>query len=426
MLSVSGLTPWVIRSSKTCSITKVRNLSFFWKLLALDKPESKETERHLYNWDDSPYETIRTRAAYIRTKALCPVTHKPVNFVCPISGIPTHYNEEAWRNDTEYHKKKTYELLKKVNLYEHDIRSGRVFEEFTFPNEQTHEFMINLSNWDTFFYTRDFPPMNTEFNLAAATKILTYPISIGAVLYKSSPYGQVPKGPVTIEGLRSLAALKYILYPPYTRHSENGVTFKERAMRIFILGAKSESLVPGFVWKQFGYLFPENKFEIHFIGPEAYFDRESKTFGPTNVPHGRPLVERVDEQITLHYHTRYFHEVYEMGDLFPFDPYLDIFFLFHPGFTTADKIYWDKAMKGLLDSKCPIYITAYHEKDMAREIQYLENHELHDEMDVLMNPTNNLFPCTKIELVDTNPTETFNMNSQIYAFRGKRYHAIKT
>lgn len=115
-----------------------------------------------------------------------------------------------------------------------------------------------------------------------------------------------------------------------------------------------------------------------------------------------------------------------MGDLFPFDPYLDIFFLFHPGFGTADSIYWDKAMKGLLESKCPIYVSGYHDKDMKREIQWLENHPLHDEMDVLMTQTDNKFACTKIDLVDINPTETFNSNSQLYAFRGKRYHAIKT
>ncbi|EAZ63605.1 hypothetical protein PICST_52783 [Scheffersomyces stipitis CBS 6054] len=402
-----------------------RNLSFFWKMLALDKPESKESERPLYNWDESPYEDIRTRAAFIRAKALCPVTKKPVNFVCPYSGIPTHHSREAWESDTEYHKRKTYELLKKVNLYEHDVRSGRKFDEFVFPLEQNNDYMVNLSSWDSFFYTRDFAPMNTEFNLAAATKVLTYPMTIAAIINKYSPYEPQPKGPVTVEGLRSLAALKYTLYPPYTK-STDAVTFKERPMRIFILGAKMESMLPGYVWKQFGYLFPETKFEIHLVGPEAYFDKETRSFGPTNEPHGRALVKRFDEQITLHYHTRYFHELYDMGDLFPFDPYLDIFFLFHPGFGTADSIYWDKAMKGLLESKCPIYVSGYHDKDMKREIQWLENHPLHDEMDVLMTQTDNKFACTKIDLVDINPTETFNSNSQLYAFRGKRYHAIKT
>ena len=72
----------------------------------MNDPNKEKDERKLYNWDESPYEDIRTHAALIRAKALCPVTHKPVNFVCPYSGIPTHASKEAWENDTEYHAKK--------------------------------------------------------------------------------------------------------------------------------------------------------------------------------------------------------------------------------------------------------------------------------------------------------------------------------
>lgn len=425
--NTSKMVMQITRISRTsCQIIGQRNFSFFWKLLALDSPKSKNDERPLYKWDESPYEDIRTRAAFIRTKALCPVTKELVNFVCPHSGIPTHHSEEAWLNDEEYQSKKKYELLKKVNLYEHDIRSGRKFEELVFPADQPRDYMTNLSNWDTYFYTRDFAPMNTEFNLAAASKVLTYPITIAATLHKYSPYAMEPKGPLTLEGLRSLAALRYTLYPPYNKGGDSStVTFKDRPMRIFIVGSKMESMLPGYIWKQFGYLFPETNFEIHMIGPEAFFDKEARTFGPTDEPHGRAKVERYDEQITLHYHTKYFHELYNTGDLFPFDPYSDVFYLFHPGFQTADSIYWDKALKGLLDSKCPVYLTGYHDEDISREVSWLKNHELYEEMDVLMNETENFFACTKLDLVDINPTETFNSNSKIFAFRGKRYHAIK-
>ncbi|KAA8900156.1 hypothetical protein DIURU_003972 [Diutina rugosa] len=402
-----------------------RQLSFLWRMLALEQPQSQEKERVLYKWDESPYEDIRTRAAYIRAMAKCPVTKKPVEYVCPVSGIPTHHSEEAWLADTDYHANKTYDKLKKVNLYEHDIRSGRKFDEFLFPKEQSKDNTTNLSNWDSYFYTRDFMPMNTEYNLAAATKVLTYPMTIAALLHKFSPYHGEPKGPLTVEGLKSLAALRYSLYPPYVKQTE-AVTFKERPIRIFLLGAKMESMLPGYVWKQMGYLFPEARFEIHLVGPEAYFDREQRTFGKTNVDHGRALVDRYDDQITLHYHTHYFHELYDMGDLFPFDPYLDVFFAFHPGFQTADRVHWDKSLPGLLESKCGVFVTGYHLEDAQRELAWLQAHPLHDEMDVLMHPTQNLFACTKLDLVDTNPTETFNSNAVMFGVRGKRYHAIKT
>ncbi|KAG7663801.1 MSS51 [[Candida] subhashii] len=423
MSIVSNTIPSMLRRSQ--GIIQKRHSSFFWKLLKMDDPTTKESERTLYKWDESPYEDIRTRAAFIRAKALCPVTHKPVNFVCPYSGIPTHHSEEAWKNDTEYHAQKKYELLKQVNLYEHDIRSGRKFGEFAFPGEQDRDYQVNLSNWDTFFYTRDFAPMNDEFNLAVATKVLTYPITIASILHKFSPYKVEPKGPLTLEGLKSLSALRYTLYPPYTQFVTDTPAYRDRAMRIFIVGARQESMLPGYVWKQMGYLFPQMKFEIHMIGPQAYFDRETRSFGPTNVPHGRALVEKVDHQISLHYHTQYFHELYDTGDLFPFDPYLDVFFLFHPGFQTADQIHWDKSLKGFLESKCALFVSGYHSEDIQREIDWLKKHPLYDEMDILMNKCDNLFPSTKLDIVDVNPTEVINANNQLFAFRGKRYHAIK-
>lgn len=418
-------TPAVL-AKQSFKLGSTRNVSFLKKLLFLDSPEDSVEQSHpFYNWDESPYEDIRTRAAFIRTKALCPVTKKPVNFTCPYSGIPTHHSQEAWEDDLHYHENRIYEQLKKVNLYEHDLRSGRRFDEFIFPGEQEQDFVTNFTNWDTFFYTRDFNPMNTEFNLAAASKVLTYPITMAALMHRFSPYEFEPNGPITLEGLRSLSALRYTLYPPFSKQKESSVIFKERAMRIFIIGSKMESMLPGFVWKQFGYLFPEIKFEFHFIGPEAYFDPTTKTFTATDQPHGRPVVNVYDPQISLHHHTKYFHEIYDTGDLFPFDPYLDVFFLFHPGFTTADQIHWDKTLKGLLESKCAVYITGYHEQDIKREVDWLDKHKLRDEMDILMKPTKNIFGSTKLDLVDINPTETFQANSEILAIRGKRYHAIK-
>lgn len=399
-----------------------RHLSFLKKLLYLDSTDGSE-QRPLHPWDESPYEDIRTRAAYIRAKAKCPVTGKNVAFVCPHSGIPTHHSEEAWRSDERYHADKVYEKLRKVNLYEHDLRLGRKFDEFVFPGALEHDFTTSLGLWDTFFYTRDFNPMNTEFNLAAATKVLTYPITVALLMHKFSPYEMAPKGPLTLEGLRSLAALRYTLYKASPKKEE--VTFKDRAMRIFIVGAKMEAMLPGYVWKQFGHLYPDTKFEVHFIGPQSYFDPAQRAFTPSDRPHGRPVVTRYDEQITLHHHTRYFHEVYDTGDLFPFDPYLDVFFLFHPGFTTADEIHWNKLLKGLLELKCAVFVTGYHSKDARRELLWLQQHPLYEETDILMNQCSNIFGSTKLDLVDLNPTETFQANNEIFAFRGKRYHAIK-
>ncbi|CAM9020746.1 hypothetical protein WICANDRAFT_63133 [Wickerhamomyces anomalus NRRL Y-366-8] len=393
-------------------------ISVLRNALGMDPPPSPDepsVENRFHPWDSSPSQDLRHRAATIRALAKCPVTKKEINFTCPYSGIPTHHSKEAWEQDEEYHKTKKYELLKKVNIYEHDLRSGRQFPEFDFPGVQENESQVNLSNWDLYFYTRSFYSMDTEFQLAAVTKMLSYPITIGTLLHQYSPYGLTPKGPVTLEGLKSLAALRYSLYPDLRTSP-----LKDRPLRLFIIGARAEGQLPGHVWKQLNFLFPDTEFELHFIGPESYFDREKNQY----LQSSRPIVKKVDVNLKFVYHTDYFHVFHEAQDFFPYDPYLDSFFLFHPGLGYPDvKDLWKKTMPGLLDSKCPIFITGYHENDANTDWNWLMDN-FKDDLDVLMNIEDNKFASTKWELNDLNPHEVYRFNQKLFAVRGKRYHAI--
>lgn len=366
-----------------------RSFSLFWKMLAMDPP-AKNSEQRLYNWDESPHEDIRTRSAVIRARASCPVTHKPVSFVCPYSGIPTHASEEAWKQDTAYHSQKRYEVLKQANLFEHQQRERKF--DIVFPAEQEKEFAVNLSSWDTYFYTRDYPPMD-DFMSGVYSKLLTYPLTIGSILHQYSPYRDKE---ITFEGAKSIAALRYTLYSQKKDVSEFHLREK---MRIFVIG---EGDVPGLAWKQLGYLFGNNRFEIYVIGNE-------------NAP---PV--RYDDQITIIRHS-YQHLI--DGALFPFDPYYDVFMLGQPGFGYND-VFWKQIIKCLLESKCAAFVTGYDKNDITREVAWMEQHFSKD-MDLLMKPTDNIFGCTKPEINDANPTETFNINSQVFGFRGKRYHAIQ-
>lgn len=356
------------------------------------------------------------RAATIKAKAKCPVTHKDINFTCPLSGIPTHHSKEAWEQDKDYHDSKRWELLKKVNIYEHDLRSGRPFPEFDFPDEQPQDTLVNFKNWDTYLYTRQFYSMDTEFQQAVVTKMLTFPVTIASVLHQYSPHFVQPKGPVTMEGLKSLAALRYTLYP-----ENRSSTIRERPMRIFLLNARSEAMLPPHVWKELTYLFPDVSFEIHFIGPESRFDREKKRFIVKDVP----IVNRIDDTICFYYHTKDFNVLHEAQDFFPYDPYLDVFFAFHPRFAVDElEDAWKKAVPGLLDSKCAIFSTAYHKQALDSDYKWLQDNFQKD-MDILMTPVENTFKSTKWELNDLNPQEVYQFNQWLFGFRGKRYHAIK-
>lgn len=61
-----------------------------------------------------------------------------------------------------------------------------------------------MMSWDTFLYTREFEAINDERSMRQATRLLTYPLTVGSVLHELSPYGIRKGGRLTVEGLKSL------------------------------------------------------------------------------------------------------------------------------------------------------------------------------------------------------------------------------
>lgn len=401
-------------------------MGFVRNALGLDPPPSPDDPtdaNRFHSWDQSRSGDLRERAARIKALAKCPVTGLEIKYTCPVAGVPTHHSREAWQQDKEYHESGRAQLLRKVNIYEHDLRSGRPFPEFDFPRSQGPDRMVNLTNWDLFLYTREFYSMDTEFQLAVVTKMLSYPITVASVLHQFSPYALHPKGPVSLEGLKSLAALRYTLYPWQHR---TPTSTKSRPMRLFILGARAEAQLPGHVWKQMQYLFPEQTFDIHFIGPECLYDKE-KAIYKSNESATAPVVKRVDDSLRFIYHTEYFHTLHLAQDFFPYDPYQDVFFAFHPGFASPEsRDSWidSGTIRDLLETKCAIFLTGFHKKDIDADMNLLTN-EYGKDLDVIMDPVPNVFGSTKWELNDMNPHEVYQFNMYIAGIRGKRYHTIE-
>lgn len=393
-------------------------LKFLKQTIGLDDSGNENDptpENRFHLWDQSPNQDIRERAAVIRARSKCPVTGEDVRYVCPKSGIPTHHSREAYESDATFQEQNKAEKLFMANIYEHDLRSGREFPEFDLPATQDKDDTVNFMNWDLFLYTRDFYSMDTEFQMAAVTKMLSYPITIGSVLHTMSPYALKPNGPLTLEGLKSLAALRYSLFP-----IDKSRALNDRPIRLFILGARAESQLPPHVWKQLSYLIPTAKWELYFIGPEAYYDRDKHQY----VQHSRPVEMKIDDTMTFKFYSDYFHVLHEAHDFFPYDPYLDAFFLFHPGLGAPEAMdQWAKSLPGLLESKCAIFSTGFHKDDLERDWTWLMD-KFGSKLDVLLEPSENIFGSTKWELNDLNSTEVYQFNQQMFAFRGKRYHAI--
>lgn len=65
-----------------------------------------------------------------------------------------------------------------------------------------------MSNWDTLFYTRNFPSINSERAKRHVSKLLTYPMTMASVMHRLGPYAGSRgglDGRLTAEGSRSMA-----------------------------------------------------------------------------------------------------------------------------------------------------------------------------------------------------------------------------
>ena len=182
-----------------------------------------------HSFTNSPLPEIRQRANFIKQHAFCPhpshsKTRQPINpddpearkpntgglppahvrFECPDCGIPVACSEEHWADDYEAHLE-ICDTLREINEDDHDLRSGRVFTEFEFPGPQMDEAMINMTNWDTLLYTRDFNAVNNPQSMRQVTRMLTYPTTVASVLHELSPYNIRSGGRLTTEGLKSMS-----------------------------------------------------------------------------------------------------------------------------------------------------------------------------------------------------------------------------
>ncbi|GAC76195.1 hypothetical protein PANT_19d00163 [Moesziomyces antarcticus T-34] len=312
----------------------------------------------------SPIPSIRARGERIRSLAPCPVSmskykvRRLVNFECPDCGWPTHYSEKEWAEDTEHGK--YVARLREANEDEHDLRSGREMSEFKLPGPQGFEETINMSNWDVFFYTRNFNSIESDRSRRHVSKLLTFPTTMGAVIHENSPFTKKSRR-LTHEGLRSMIALRQTLHP------KAGDKPSLDKMRIFVVGARAESTLPPAVWDQLTYMFPGVPFHLFLIGPEAHIptdkqvqmqDRAAPGSGGISMHKGRVRTSNygvpsrtvvVSEGLTVTTIQSKYEDVH--AQLEPFDAYTDVFFAFSPGFGFPSQIAVEEADQARQDER---------------------------------------------------------------------------
>lgn len=404
-----------------------------------------------HSFAESPIPEIRRRAQFMRHNAYCPhKSHKPtrqaqsprdsearkkpeiskappayVNFECPDCGIPVYCCEDHWADDYEAHVE-ICDTLKQINEDDHDLRSGRWFHEFEYPGPQIDEILVNMTNWDTFLYTRQFEAINEDRSMRQATRLLTYPVTIGSVLHELSPYSVKRDGRLTFEGLKSLSALRYTLHPPRTGQGMDiaGLRLQSPPVRIFCLGARAESSLPRDVWMQLSYLFGRANIHLIFIGPESMVNRDAEFPLPERTPEnpfGAIVEDRISDKMKITTYVDYFHTLHEANLFYPYDPYFDCFMLFHPGLGhPASAHEWEETLPQLLSTKVPIICTGYTDWDMQRDWKWVME-KCAGEVDLLMEPGENRFRSLRWDLNDMDPMDISCGNWGVWAFRGKRY-----
>ncbi|CAG9937632.1 unnamed protein product, partial [Clonostachys rosea f. rosea IK726] len=413
-------------------------------------PSSRLSPDNLFHsFTNSPVPEFRRRAAFMREHAFCPhpdhqLTRVPtiapqaedqpetggssapchVDFECPDCGIPVYCSKEHWMDDYENHLK-VCDTLRQINEDDHDLRSGRVFHEANLPDIQMEHAMVNMTNWDTFMYTREFDAVDTDRSMRQITRLLTYPITVGSVLHELSPYNIKSGGRLTIEGLKSFSALRYNLHPQRTGAGSRVDQLRPEppAVRIFVLGARAESSLPRATWIQLSHLFPDARFHLIFIGPESMANRDDEFPLPARTPEnpwGAVVEDRVWYRMKISTIVDYYHTIHKTGYFAPHDPYFDCFVLFHPGLGhPASSHDWEETLPLLLETKVPIISTGYTQFDLERDVEWVKK-KSGGEFDILLEPGQNSFRSLRWDLNDLDPQDVSSGNWGVWAFRGKR------
>jgi mitochondrial splicing suppressor protein 51 len=136
-----------------------------------------------HSFSNSPSPDIRRRAAFIKQHAYCP--------------HPDHRQTRLPTTPDDPETKKS-------------PMAGSPPAHVQYECPDCGVALVNMTNWDTFLYSREFAAINEDRSLRQATKLLTYPVTIASVLHELSPYNIRKGGRLTVEGLKSLSGEYYL------------------------------------------------------------------------------------------------------------------------------------------------------------------------------------------------------------------------
>ena len=290
-------------------------------------------------------------------------------------------------------------------------------------------------------------------------------------------------------------ALHSILHLPPGGNESTAPYTPQPVVRIIVMGARAESTLPPVHWEQLTWMFPRSLFHIYFVGPEAglpmlaandprrkkdYDFAEKDGWGcPSHTLH-------VSSRLSITSLRASYQDVH--SQLGPFDPYTDVFFSFSPGLgfphqpgldknrkpkvasdedegnahwgemTTQPLVQaqttWRLALSKILQTKCPIFFTAFSPLDLQRDVSALygtnppsfRHNPKHrefpdyvglptapvehiegvtDEFELIVSPGKNEFGSLKWEIAEWDVRVAVKANWGLWGIRGKKYEVVE-
>lgn len=111
----------------------------------------------------------------------------------------------------------------------------------------------------------------------------------------------------------------------------------------------------------------------------------------------------------------------------PFDPYLDVFFSFSPGFGFPDEhdpaltqleTNWNSSVRLILETKCALFCTGFSPADIERDVVALDKTDgIKGEFDWLLTPGENVFGSEKWEIAEFDPRVAVKTNWGVWGIR---------
>lgn len=204
--------------------------------------------------------------------------------------------------------------------------------------------------------------------------------------------------PHDIHALRLISAMNtHVL--TLDRYLLNEIPMDTDVYDIAVLGARTEALMPGFIWNRLAQRNCTTRFQIALIGddvPQRHGSRSSPS-----------------DAITLSYSSGLYHEMN-----LP-DP--NAFVLFHPGLGHKHlRSRWRPTIERVLESQKPILMTAFSELDQERDMKELfeiaksVNHSL----DIVVQPQLNAFRSLNLDLDPLNVLSPIQVNKYVTVLKG--------